>query len=110
MPDNLSCGIELAVRSLVTYRRLHRAGNWPEGADESNPAGLYAWYTDKTGADDLSKGIGAPMSEGLIYAGQTGATLWPSGKRSNSTLSGRIGKNHIRGRMKRSTLRRTLAA
>ncbi|MDP9050934.1 MAG: hypothetical protein M3O31_09490 [Acidobacteriota bacterium] len=33
-----------------------------------------------------------------------------SGKRSNSTLKSRIGSNHIKGRVARSTLRRTLTA
>jgi hypothetical protein len=48
-------------------------------------------------------------STGLIYAGQTGATFWPSGKGSQATLGGRIGGNHLNGSVAGSTFRLTLA-
>ena len=73
-------------------------------------AGLYSWWTDAAGAHDLSDGLGHLVPEGLIYAGQTGATKWPSGKVPNSTLAGRIRGNHLRGRVRGSTFRLTLAA
>src|SRR5215472_9277872 len=48
--------------------------------------GLYSWWADDRGAADPSRGLGLPVASGLIYAGQAGATRWPSGKRSGSTL------------------------
>jgi hypothetical protein len=45
-----------------------------------------------------------------IYAGLTGATKWPSGTTGKSTLRARVGGNHIRGRVRGSTFRLTLAA
>ena len=50
------------------------------------------------------------MAAGLIYAGQAGATRWPSGKRSASTLWSRITGMHLAGAAEFSTFRRTLAA
>ena len=47
---------------------------------------------------------------GRIYAGQTGATKWPSGRVGSATLASRIGSNHLRGRIRGSTFRFTLAS
>lgn len=90
--------------------RYYRAADWPFEAAELAHAGLYAWHVDRAGAAQLSAALGHRVRAGLIYLGQTGATLWPSGKRRASTLAGRIGRNHLGGRVARSTLRRTLAA
>jgi hypothetical protein len=72
--------------------------------------GLYSWWIDHQGAADLSRGLGQPVPAGLIYAGQAGATRWPSGKRSRNTLWGRITGMHLGGAAEFSTFRRTLAA
>ena len=72
--------------------------------------GLYSWWVDEQGAADLSCGLGHPVPAGLIYAGQAGATRWPSGKRSRNTLWGRITGMHLGGSAEFSTFRRTLAA
>ncbi len=72
--------------------------------------GLYSWWVDEPGARDLSSGLGLPLSAGLIYAGQAGATRWPSGRRSSNTLWSRLTRMHVRGRAEFSTFRRTLAA
>jgi hypothetical protein len=72
--------------------------------------GLYSWRVDDQGATDLSRGLGLPVSGGLIYAGQAGATRWPSGKRTQGTLWGRITGMHLGGAAEFSTFRRTLAA
>jgi hypothetical protein len=72
--------------------------------------GLYSWWADEQGAADLSRGLGHPVAAGLIYAGQAGATRWPSGKRSGNTLWGRIAGMHLGGTAEFSTFRRTLAA
>jgi GIY-YIG catalytic domain-containing protein len=50
------------------------------------------------------------VAPGRIYTGLTGATKWPSGKTVGSSLGGRIGGNHLRGTVRGSTFRRTLAA
>jgi hypothetical protein len=47
---------------------------------------------------------------GRIYAGQAGATKWPSGKVGKATLGSRIGGNHLRGSISASTFRSTLAS
>jgi hypothetical protein len=72
--------------------------------------GLYSWWVDEKGAADLSRGLGQPVAAGLIYAGQAGATRWPSGKRSAGTLWSRIASMHISGAAEFSTFRQTLAA
>lgn len=58
----------------------------------------------------MTRGLGHPVEPGLIYAGLTGATHWPSGKRSASTLYGRVIGDHLRGRASGSTFRLTLGA
>jgi hypothetical protein len=80
------------------------------GPDGLQCPGLYSWWVDKAGAADLSQGLGQPVHAGLIYAGQAGATRWPSGKQSGSTLWGRITGMHLAGAAEFSTFRRTLAA
>lgn len=72
--------------------------------------GLYSWWVDEAGAADLSRGLGQPLHSGLIYAGQAGATRWPSGQSSGSTLWSRITSMHLGGAAEFSTFRRTLAA
>jgi hypothetical protein len=72
--------------------------------------GLYSWWVDGEGSADLSAGLNAAVPEGLIYAGQAGATRWPSGKRSGNTLWSRIVGMHLGGSAEFSTFRRSLAA
>ena len=66
-------------------------------------SGLYNWWTDDTGARDLSSGIGHEVSTGLIYVGQSGA-------RSHATIASRLLNNHMGGKVRNSTLRLTLCA
>ena len=80
------------------------------GSAETNRPGLYSWWVDKAGASTLSEGLGLPVGPGLIYAGLAGATRWPSGTRSNSSLWLRIAKMHLAGSHEFSTFRRTLGA
>ncbi len=70
--------------------------------------GLYSWWADEVGAGDLSRGLGHPVQGGLIYAGQAGATRWPSGKRSNNTLWSRLVGMHLGKKAEFSTFRLTL--
>ena len=72
--------------------------------------GLYSWWADEQGAADLSRGVGHKVAPGLIYAGQAGATRWPSGQHSASTLWSRIIGMHLGGAAEFSTFRRSLAA
>jgi hypothetical protein len=72
--------------------------------------GLYSWWADAAGADDLTAGLGLPLRAGLIYAGLAGATRWPSGRRSSNTLWSRISGMHLGARHEFSTFRRTLGA
>lgn len=81
-----------------------------EGASLARQPGLYAWWVDSTGARELEKGLGHRVTPGLIYAGQAGATRWPSGKPSPATLASRIGQGHLGHSIDGSTFRLTLAA
>ena len=86
------------------------ARDWPGRLSQINTPGMYSWWVDGGGASDLSLGLDNPVGAGLIYAGQTGATKWPSGKRGSQTLAARVGGNHLRGSTRGSTFRLTLAA
>ena len=72
--------------------------------------GLYSWWVDERGAEELSLALGQSLSMGLIYAGQAGATRWPSGRRSNNTLWARLAGMHLGKKHEFSTFRRTLAS
>jgi hypothetical protein len=72
--------------------------------------GLYTWWVDAEGAQDLSRGLGDRIAEGLIYAGQAGATRWPSGRSSSNTLWSRLVGMHLGKKAEFSTFRKTLAA
>src|SRR5438552_3910056 len=87
-----------------------RARSWPGSLAGLDSPGLYGWWVDEWGAEMLSTGLGAELVAGRIYAGQAGATAWPSGTKRLATLRSRIGGNHIRGSVRGSTFRLTLAA
>ena len=86
------------------------AASWPAHFSRLDSAGLYSWWVDDAGASDLANGLGHHVSQGRIYAGQTGATVWPSGKERQATLLGRVGRNHLRWSIRSSTFRLTLAS
>jgi hypothetical protein len=86
------------------------AKEWPGRLAGLDSPGLYSWWVDQPGAAQLSSGLGARLSRGRIYAGQSGATAWPSGTRRATTLRARIGGNHLRGSIRGSTFRLTLGA
>jgi hypothetical protein len=83
---------------------------FPWGRLDLDEAGLYSWWVDAEGAQQLAAGLGHDIAPGLIYAGQTSATRSRSRKASRSTLLGRVGGNHLRGSIRGSTFRLTLAA
>jgi hypothetical protein len=86
------------------------ASDWPAGLQGLTQPGLYSWWVDTAGAIALTQGLGQTIKAGRIYAGQTGATKWPSGIAGAMTLAKRIGSNHLNGRIRGSTFRLTLAA
>jgi hypothetical protein len=99
-----------ALRALKHHPLLVPASTWPGSLGGTEQPGLYAWWTDEAGAATLSRGLGHEIESGRIYAGLTGATKWPSGRTGKSTLRLRIGRNHLRGRIRGSTFRLTLAS
>lgn len=56
--------------------------------------GMYSWWVDEAGAEDLSRGLGHAIEPGLIYAGLAGATR-SGGSKSTNTLWGRIATMHL---------------
>ncbi len=92
-----------------TPDRLYAAA-WPPGIGSLDQAGLYAWWTDAAGAADLTAGLAIELKAGRIYAGQTGATKWPSGKVGTMSLGERIARNHLGGTIRGSTFRLSLAS
>ena len=102
--------VRRALDALALNPRLVNASEWPSGLTGLNQCGLYSWWVDDSGAENLSAGLGLRLNPGRIYAGQAGATKWPSGKPGSQTLSKRIGGNHLRGTIRGSTFRLTLAA
>jgi hypothetical protein len=71
--------------------------------------GMYSWWIDEVGAEDLSKGLGHEVQVGLVYAGLAGATR-SGGSTSSNTLWGRIATMHLGKRNEFSTLRRSLGS
>jgi hypothetical protein len=102
--------VRRALRDLDGAPTRIAARDWPDDLRDLNQAGMYSWWVDSSGAADISRGLGRQIRARRIYAGQTGATKWPSGTTGGATLASRIGRNHLRGRMRGSTFRLTLAA
>lgn len=102
--------VEDALNALDRTPKRVSAHQWPSDLEGIDVPGLYAWWVDDAGADDLSEALGLPLAAGRIYAGLTGATKWPSGATGNNTLRSRVRGSHIRGRIRGSTFRFTLAS
>lgn len=105
---------EVAVEFVTALRDSDRSVSPAEflarGRNAADEAGLYSWWVDVVGAEQLSRGLGFSIAPGLIYAGLAGATRWPSGGRSNNTLWLRITTMHLGGNHEFSTFRRTLGS
>ncbi len=80
------------------------------GREGLDAPGLYSWWVDEEGAEDLSRGLGEVVEAGLIYAGLAGATRARSGRRSTNTLWGRLQGMHLGSRHEFSTFRRSLGS
>ena len=102
--------VEAAVAALTAPDASRSPEGFPWGRADLDQPGLYAWFVDDRGAADLALASGEAVSAGLVYAGQAGATAWPSGKQPQSTLLSRIRGNHLGGRVTASTWRLSLAA
>ncbi|HUQ78573.1 MAG TPA: hypothetical protein VM427_06855 [Patescibacteria group bacterium] len=92
-----------AVRQLTDTRRRASPDDLSRLTGTEYP-GLYAWFVDRDGAEHLAEGIGLPVRQGLIYAGQAGAGT------SRATLGSRIRGNHLGSDIYGSTFRLTLTS
>jgi hypothetical protein len=99
-----------ALEALDASPLIVPAASWPSELEGLLEAGLYSWWVDTSGASQLAEGLQVPVAEGRIYAGQAGATRWPSGTPSTATLGSRIRSQHLGGNIYGSTLRLTLAS
>jgi len=109
-----SAGVVTSVASALTALDVQpqcvRAVDWPGSLTDLDGPGLYAWWVDAAGARDLSAGLGLALPPGRIYVGQAGAASSVAHIPSMSTLRSRIWRNHLGGKIRSSTLRRTLAS
>ena len=97
------------LASLTDPTRRVRAAAFPANRAEVGQPGLYAWWADGEARMSISRALGVDVPE-LVYAGEAGATRWPSGTMSSATLRSRIETNHLSGNVSSSTFRLTLAA
>jgi hypothetical protein len=93
-----------AVAALTDERLRVRAADFPRGAHALDAPGLFAWWTDERGAEELSAGLDAPVPPGLLHVGQT---LIGTG---SATLRERVLRVHLGGTIRSSTFRWSLAA
>ncbi len=104
--------VEEALHALDYRPHRVQASEWPDDLRGIDLPGLYSWWANEEGAEELTGGLGLNVQPGRIYVGQAGATLWPKGKTTDATLEDRIGQMHLGGTqcVEFSTLRCTLAA
>lgn len=102
--------IDLLVATLGDRTRAEAPSTFPVDAAAASNAGLYSWWGDDDARRLLAAGLGVDDVPPLLYAGQAGATKWPSRKLSNATLGSRIGRQHIKGNARSSTFRLTISA
>ena len=69
-----------AIADLDEHPTLVRACDWPADLTGLDHPGLYTWWVDDEGATDLEAGLGTELTSRRIYAGQAGATRWPSAR------------------------------
>jgi len=72
--------------------------------------GLYSWFVDETGAQELTEGLGAHVAPGLVWVGQAGAVRPGSGMTSTTNLRNQISWVHLGRSVRLSPLRRVLGA
>ena len=99
-----------ALDDLDASPALVPASEWPAGVTDVDRPGLFAFWIDAAGAADLARSLELALEAGRVYAGQAGATRWPSGKANDDTLGHAVGQVHLGGKVRMSALRWTLAA
>lgn len=72
--------------------------------------GLYGWFVDEAGAQQLTEGLGAHVAPGLVWVGQAGAVRPGSGLTSTTNLRNQISWVHLGRSVRLSPLRRVLGA
>jgi len=100
---------EQLIAALTDIDQAQTPARFPSDPQIAALPGLYSWWGDETARSMIGEELGIPIPP-LVYAGQAGATKWPSGTRSKATLGSRIRKNHINGNASSSTFRLTLSA
>ena len=100
--------IDTAVVRLSDSDRAVAAREFKSGRSDAEP-GLYSWWADASGCADLAERLKVDVGP-KIYAGQAGATRWPSGAMSDATIRSRITSNHLGSSIGASTFRWTLAS
>jgi hypothetical protein len=106
---SLSSQAHELVLKLTDGSNAVEPARFPKYPDQAAKAGMYAWWGDHEACNVLGEELGTQVSR-LLYAGQAGATRWPSGVRSSATLLSRIAKQHIRGNTRSSTFRLTISS
>ena len=101
--------IEKLVTALKDSRQAQNPADFPSDAQTASHPGMYSWWGDNIACDVIGSQLGTSVPH-LVYAGQAGATRWPSGTRSTATLASRIRGNHITGNASSSTFRLTISA
>ncbi len=94
---------------LTDTRRTESPSGFPSDRELASHPGLYSWWGDEEARSVIGTQLGTTIPP-LIYAGQAGATRWPSGTTSSATLASRIRGNHINGNASSSTFRLTISA
>ncbi|HHQ47482.1 MAG TPA: hypothetical protein ENK19_01185 [Acidobacteria bacterium] len=94
---------------LTDASNAERMSAFPTDPSRMLAPGVYTLWVDEAGREQISRRLKADLPS-LIYLGQAGATRWPSGTPSDATLVSRIRGNHLRGRIRGSTFRYTLAS
>lgn len=98
--------VESLAAALGDGRRAEPPASFPLDPNTASYPGLYSWWADDAARSTIAAQLGLAVPS-LIYAGQAGATRWPSGTKSSATLKSRIRGNHIRGNASSSTFRLT---
>ncbi|MDF1595719.1 MAG: hypothetical protein P1T08_06440 [Acidimicrobiia bacterium] len=99
---------EHLAKVLTDSRRSESPSGFPCDRQLASHPGLYSWWGDEEARSMIGTQLGTTIPS-LVYAGQAGATRWPSGKISTATLASRIRGNHINGNASSSTFRLTLS-
>jgi len=107
--DFATCPIPDVSPLLESAHAVAPADFLAAGRAAADRPGLYSWWVDASGADELSAGLDDLVQPGLVYAGRAGGVR-ANGSASTNTLWGRVAEMHLGGNRSFSTFRLTLAA